>query len=123
MLAVSGSGRLTHDAEWKESKEGKGWVNFSVATDRGFGDKKQTDFFRCSLWGGQKLAETLRKGTLVWIKGHMETARKENITYYNVSLDWDGLQILAYAKDKDNENSESKEPQAVATATDDEAPF
>lgn len=43
-------GRLTADPVRKATNSGKEFADFSVAVDRGFGERKTTVFFRCTVW-------------------------------------------------------------------------
>lgn len=65
------TGYLGRDAEQRFTASGDSIVNFSVAVDSGFGDKKQTTWPRCALFGkrGTALVSHLAKGTLVAISG------------------------------------------------------
>ena len=68
-------GRLTRDPEMKFTPQGTPVCKFSIAVDRGYGDKKDTDFFNIVAW--QKLAEIcekyLGKGSLVLIEGEIQS--------------------------------------------------
>lgn len=68
------TGRLTRDAETRNTNAGKSVTGFSVANDIGFGDKKRTNFIDCALWGerGEKLCQYLTKGMAVTISGEVE---------------------------------------------------
>jgi len=52
-------GRAGRDPEMRYMPDGTPVTSFSVATDKGWGDKKTTLWFRVSCWG--KLAETVNK--------------------------------------------------------------
>jgi len=59
-------------------------VNFTVAVKSGFGDKAQTLWVDCSLWGKQaegKLPEYLVKGQQVAIHGELGQREKDGKTY------------------------------------------
>lgn len=64
-------GNLTRDAELKHTKSGKPVLNFSVANSTGFGDREQTNFFDCCMFGErtEKLAGHLTKGKAVTLTG------------------------------------------------------
>ena len=61
--SISFVGRLGNDAELKHIGENT-VLEFSLANDVGFKEKKLTNWFRCSFWGkrGQSLAQFLVKG-------------------------------------------------------------
>ena len=64
------AGNLTKDAELRDAGSSK-VLGFSVAVNSGWGDKKTTIFFDCSLWGkrGESLADMMRTGTKVAVSG------------------------------------------------------
>lgn len=66
-------GRLGGDAEAKSTQNGHNFVSFSVASDVGYGDKKETLWCRCTLWGkrGDSLMPYLKKGTAVCVLGEI----------------------------------------------------
>lgn len=70
MINVTVAGRLTKDAELRPVGSSQ-VCSFSVASDTGFGDRKQTHFFECSLWGNQgaALSQYLQKGNPVTVIG------------------------------------------------------
>ena len=74
-------GRLGKDAETKFTTSGAAVTNFSVATERRFkkGDDwvSETDWHNVVLWRAEKLAEYLKKGTLVSVQGRLQTRSYE----------------------------------------------
>lgn len=61
--------------------------NFSVAMKAGFGDKAQTIWVDCALWGKQaetRLPEFLKKGQQVAVTGELSTREHEGKTYLQV---------------------------------------
>ena len=73
MIKVFFTGRLGRDAEVRQA--GSNTVcNFSVATDTGFGENKETLWMDCAIWGKRaegKLPEYLTKGKMVTISGDL----------------------------------------------------
>ena len=70
--SVSFVGSLGKDAELK--KVGDSTVlEFNVANNVGFGEKKSTNWFKCAMWGksGEKLEQFLKKGSKVFITGEL----------------------------------------------------
>lgn len=67
------TGRLGQDAELRTTNGGKEVLNFSVANDTGYGDKKKTNWFRCAMWGQRatKLVQFMTKGTQVAVCGEV----------------------------------------------------
>jgi len=80
-------GRLGRDAELQYSPEGKPRLNFTVATDYGFKDKKETEWTRCVLFGDQAetLAQYMTKGKQVLVDGRLRTRswEKDGTTHYS----------------------------------------
>ena len=67
MLSIIVAGRLTKDAVLRFTADSKPVLNFTVATDVGFGDRKHGVFIDCSLWGkrAEALDPYLKKGKQV----------------------------------------------------------
>ena len=65
------SGRLGRDSEVKYIPSGTAVLEFSLAVDTGFGDKKTSFWLKCSMFGdrGQKLSQYLLKGQQVIVSG------------------------------------------------------
>lgn len=70
MNNITISGRLGKDAVTRDAGDTTA-TGFSVAVDDGYGDKKKTLWFDCTMWGqrGEKLAPYLTKGTRVSVAG------------------------------------------------------
>lgn len=79
MSYVTLCGRLGRDADLRTVGDGE-VLNFSVAEDIGYGDKKKTQWWSCALWGkrGEKLAQYLTKGTAVTVIANDATVREYN---------------------------------------------
>ena len=67
-------GRLGADPEIRYTQSGNPVSNFRIAVDAGWGEKKRTDWHRCTAWGkvGETIANNVRKGSLVLIEGRLE---------------------------------------------------
>ncbi|MDI9407788.1 MAG: single-stranded DNA-binding protein [Candidatus Pacebacteria bacterium] len=89
MKSITIAGGLTRDAVTRTTQGGDKITGFSVAVDEGFGDKKRTLYFECSLWGarGEKRAEYLTKGTKVAVSGDLSTREHDGKTYLTVRAD------------------------------------
>jgi single-strand DNA-binding protein len=83
MNVFSFTGNLGRDAEVRQA--GSSTVcGFSVAVKSGFGDKAQSIWIDCSIWGKQaegKLPEYLLKGQQVAISGELGTREHNEKTY------------------------------------------
>lgn len=65
-------GRLGKDCEVKTLDSGKSVINFSVAVDIGYGDKKETLWVDCAKWGEKTtVAQYLKKGQQVAVQGEV----------------------------------------------------
>lgn len=69
-------GRLTKDAEVRNVSENKQVVNFSIASNESYRNKQgerveQTTYFDCAYWITTKVAQYLKKGTLVELTGRV----------------------------------------------------
>ena len=62
-----------------------GW---SLAVDSGFGDKKQTIWIDCSMWGqrAEKLAPMILKGDRLGVQGELGTREHEGKTYITLKV-------------------------------------
>ena len=89
MLQLSIAGRTGRDAQYRQTQDGGEICNFTVATDVGFGDRKQTVWVDVTRWGkGAKgLSECLPKGTSVAVTGEMSTREHEGKTYIHLRAD------------------------------------
>lgn len=70
------TGRLTADTEVKTTKTGKDFAVFSIAINDSYKPKSGelkviTTYIKCSYWRSTKVAEWLRKGTLVQLSGRI----------------------------------------------------
>lgn len=65
------SGYVGRDSEAKSLPSGQKVLNFSVGVTIGFGDKKETLWVSCAMWGerGEKLAQYIVKGVPVTVSG------------------------------------------------------
>jgi single-strand DNA-binding protein len=73
MLRLQVIGHLGSDATITQTS-GKAVVNFSVAHTEKFKDRNEvqqerTTWVECAMWGGDKVAPYLKKGTQVFIEG------------------------------------------------------
>jgi len=73
------TGRVTKDAQVRTLSDSRQVVNFSVAINESYKNKKgdrveQTTFFECAYWISPRVAEWLTKGTVVELTG-MVSAR------------------------------------------------
>ena len=87
MIYATVSGNVGGDAELK-SVGGSEVLNFSVAADSGFGDRKTTIWFGCAIWGarGAKLQQYIRKGSKVTVIGELSQREYNGKTYLELRV-------------------------------------
>ena len=81
------SGNLGNDCRTGNAG-GQPVVNFSVACKSGYGDKAQTNWIDCALWGkrGESLQQYLTKGQQVVVSGELGTREHDGKTYLTVRV-------------------------------------
>ena len=86
-------GNLGQDCR-KGSAGSNAVVNFSVGAKSGFGDKQETIWVDCALWGKaaeSKLSDYLLKGQYVVVSGEMGTRTHDGKTYITCKVNNVGL--------------------------------
>ena len=88
MNVLTISGNIGRDAEVRNAG-GTSVAGFSIAMKSGYGDKAQTIWVDCSLWGKQAesgLVQYLKKGQFVVVTGEMGTREHEGKTYITLRV-------------------------------------
>ena len=93
MQSLTVTGGLGRDAELKTTQGGDDILSFSVGSSQGYGDKKTTNWFRCTVWGkrGRSIAEYLTKGTKVTVQGELAIGEYDGKPQYDIrvnEVDW-----------------------------------
>lgn len=67
-------GRLTSDPELRRTQSGTAVASFTVACDRDFGEKKETDFIPCTAWRqtGEFVSKHFSKGRMIVVSGRLQ---------------------------------------------------
>ena len=88
MKSITIAGRTGKNAELRRTQDGTQVLSFSVAVDDGYGDRKKTLWFDCSLFGkrGAALESILPKGTSVTVSGDFSTREHDGKTYLQVRV-------------------------------------
>jgi single-strand DNA-binding protein len=75
MLIAIIAGRIGNNAELKTTKNETSVVTFSVACDIGWGDKKQTEWIKATIFGKRAdgLHPHLKKGTAITLTGEAKS--------------------------------------------------
>ena len=86
MKTITIAGGITRDAVPRTTQDGENATSFSVAVSEGYGDKKRSVYFDCSLWGkrGSALSPHLTKGSRVAVSGDLSTREHNGKTYLTV---------------------------------------
>jgi len=71
MNSINVTGRLVSDCVVKYTQNGNQVINFTIANNTGYGDKKETNFFDCVYWTKAQLGAYLLKGKAVEVSGEM----------------------------------------------------
>lgn len=94
------SGRCGADAELRVTSSGEKVLEFRVANDIGWGDKKTTQWVSCSYWGkrGEAVASYVRKGDRLTVSGelrHEEFVRKDGTPGSKLAVRVNDLDLAA----------------------------
>ena len=120
--------RLTRDPEVRYTPTQTAICNLVVAIDTGYGDKKETDFPRVTVYGkgAESLATYSAKGLRVNVFGRIKTGSyiKDGKTVYTTDLVADRIEFVDF-KDKaiKVDYKESSDPVPEFNGVDDDIPF
>ncbi len=138
MNVYSFTGRLSRDSEQRFTQAGMAICSFTVAVDYGFGDKKGTNWVRCSLFGKRAeggLPQYLKKGTQVAVSGELrlgEYTDKDGNTRTSVDLNVNDVTLIGGRNDgggqqqqqsANNNDPFADQPDFNSTPVDDDIPF
>lgn len=96
-------GYLGRDPETRHTPGGKAVANFSVACNESWKDEngekqERTEWVRCQAWGrlAEICGEYLKKGTLVYVCGRMQTRKyeKDGVDHYATDIVLSQMQML-----------------------------
>lgn len=113
-------GNLGKDAERKNVGQAA-VLNFSVAAKSGYGDKEQTIWIDCAIWGKQaegKIADYLKKGQQVCVSGEFGTREYEGKTYITMRV-----ASITLCGGKDKSAPQQEQTQRQSEEDDDGIPF
>lgn len=88
MKQICIAGRTGKAAELRRLQDGTPVLSFSVAVDDGWGERKRTLWFDCSLFGkrGEPLEQYMPKGVPVTVSGDLSTREHDGKTYLTVRV-------------------------------------
>jgi len=91
-------GRVGRDAESRTIPSGTKLARWTVAIDHGYGERKQTIWLDCTMFGERsaKLVEYIRKGDRIGVVGEMGIREHESKTY--ITLDVRDVTLLSEKK-------------------------
>lgn len=111
-------GRLIKDAEYTEvsSDKGQGFLKLAIATDRPYGKKgddgkykRDSDIFNVDKWvnGDSGLINTLTKGYLISVNGHLEVDKfeRDGNTIYKTVVKARDIDLLSKPRGQSDSSS------------------
>jgi single-strand DNA-binding protein len=130
---ITATGRIVADAEVRFLPAGDAIANFRLASDVGFGDKKTTNWFQCSIFGkrGDALAPHLLKGLPVTVFGTltMREWEKDGVKHVSPEIRIDEIELQGGKQSGDAPRQQSSAPRQNSKPApnfsdmDDSAPF
>ena len=100
---------------------------FRIASSVGYGDKQQTVWLNCTIWGdrGSKSAPFILKGGQLWVTGELSQREYEGKTYLELNVSQ--FDFAGKKSDSDNtgksQPAPSNAPPQADTPYDDDIPF
>ena len=123
MKNITIAGGITKDEGLRTTQGGDKVAGFSVAVSEGFGDKKRTLYFDCSIWGkrAETLAPMLVKGGKVCVSGDLSTREHEGKTYLTVRAA--EVTLMSARQDREEEPRREQPKRDNSDLDDSEIPF
>jgi len=118
------TGNLGNAAEQRLTSGGDSVVSFSVAVKSGYGDKAQTTWANCAMFGkrGEAVLKYLTKGQLVGVSGEAtlrKYTRKDGVEGVSLDVRVNDLTLLGGKADRPEQAVEQKPTQTAKGAFDD----
>ena len=128
MNTITATGRLVADPQPVKSVGSSQVLNFRVASDVGFGDRKTTLWLSCAVWGkrAESLSNVLAKGQFVCVSGELSQREYEKDGQSRTSLELRVAELDLGPKQGDAPSqtaAPASAPAPGAAITDDEIPF
>src|SRR5690554_1083564 len=117
MNVLTATGNLGQDCK-TNNVGGTAVCNFSVAMKSGFGEKAQTVWLDCSVWGKAaegKLPEYLVKGQQVAVSGELSTFEADNGKTY-LKLRCNSVDLIGGKAEGGQQHTQSRNDQRLPTA-------
>lgn len=121
------TGTVGRDAEVRYLPSGQAVLNVTVANNIGFGDKQQTIWIRCALWGKRaegSLKDYLKKGTQCFISGELsqsEYQANDGTTKTSLELNCNIIDLIGKRSDSAPSQTD-QQPQAQGQKQSNPAP-
>lgn len=120
-------GRATADAVEKVTTAGKVVRSFSVATDRGYGEQKTTDFMNCVIFAPRfdNMWRFITKGKPLHLRGHLASYKdKENSNFTRWQFVVDDIEFVGGSgKPAEKTESVQKGPESFEEDYGNDIPF
>lgn len=124
-------GRMTRDAELKQTPSGQSVAIFNLAVNRNFKNsdgEREADFINCVIWGtsAENLANWTKKGALIAVVGRIQTRNYENQQsqrVYVTEVVVEKFQTLEKKDNASNTNSLYDQAPNVPDVSNDDLPF
>lgn len=85
MQTITITGYLSKDAEASTTSKGDAVTRWNVPVNQGWGDNKQTNWFRVSIWGKRAdFAAKARKGEFVAVTGELTIGEYQGKPQYEI---------------------------------------
>jgi single-strand DNA-binding protein len=85
MQTITITGYLSKDAEASSTRNGDNVTRWNVPVNQGWGDNKQTNWFRVSIWGKRAdFAANARKGEFVTVTGELTIGEYQGKPQYEI---------------------------------------
>jgi single-strand DNA-binding protein len=112
------TGTVGRDAEVRYLPSGQAVLNVTVANNIGFGDKQQTLWIRCAVWGKRaegQLQNYLKKGQQVFVSGELtqgEYRAQDGSTKTSLELNANIIDLVGKRNDSGTAQPAQQRPQA-----------
>jgi single-strand DNA-binding protein len=118
MQQITITGRVGADAETRQAG-GNDVTNFNCAVDQGWGNDKQTNWFRVAIWGsrGTKLRSYIKKGDKVAVTGDLVIGEYNGKPQYEIRAS----DVDCFMSGKQQEGSQQRQP--AHADLEDDVPF
>ncbi len=120
---LSFTGTVGRDAEVRYLPSGQAVLNVTVANNIGFGDKQQTLWIRCAVWGKRaegSLHNYLKKGQQVFVSGELsqsEYRAQDGSTKTSLELNANIIELVGKRSESNQPTQQNYQPSAQSPAS------